>query len=413
MRTSPVYYGWFVLAASAICEMLIQGATLYGAPLFVIPLQDEFHISRAVAGSAVSFIIVGALVMAPGIGRLLDTRPVRLIMTVGAVILGLSLSGIAITHSLLVMALILLVPMAVVFMCLGSLTTSTLASRWFARNRGLAFGIAAVATSGGSFTVVPLLSIAIRRYGWREALLYEGIAMAGIIVCLALLILRDRPSDLGLENHPENLLPASALAMPVTGELKWKSVFTSRAFWIPGLVLAAVSGTCQALVVTLYPYSVKQLGFAAGQATLLISAFGIAAAATKILAGVLADHVNERPLLITAAAFMTVSWSILSLSAGYGALLASSAFAGSALGCAMPTASRMIAGSFGANNFGRVMSWIYVLTGVIAVVSPYFAGFMYDRSGGYQAAFECFVALLAVLLVITLLLAPGKPLQDA
>ncbi|HVW75022.1 MAG TPA: MFS transporter, partial [Rhizomicrobium sp.] len=157
--------------------------------------------------------------------------------------------------------------------------------------------------------------------------------------------------------------------------------------------------------------SVKQLGFAAGQATLLISAFGGAAAATKILAGVLADHVNQRFLLIAAAAFMTVSWLILSLLTDYDALLVSSAFAGSALGCALPTVSGMIAGAFGANNFGRVMSWTYVLTGVVAVVAPYFAGFTYDRSGGYHAAFESFAAVQAALLVMTLLLAPKKPLQ--
>jgi MFS family permease len=407
MRSSAVYYGWYVLAASAVSEMLVQGATLYGAPLFVIPLQDEFHISRAIAGSAVSFLIVGSLVLAPGIGRLLDTKPVRLIMSAGAVILGLSLAAIALTHSLLAMALILLVPMAVAFMCLGSLNTSTLASRWFARHRGLALGIAAVATSGGSFTVVPLLSIAIQHYGWREALLYEGIAIAAVIICLAALVLRDRPSDLGLENHPENLAPGSAPAKPMAGPLRWKAVFASRAFWIPSLVLAAVSGTCQAIVVTLYPYSVKQLGFPVGQATLLISAFGIAAAATKILAGALADHVNQRFLLIGAAAFMTASWLILSLSADYDALLASSAFAGCALGCALPTVGGMIAGSFGANNFGRVMSWTYVLTGVVAVVAPYFAGFMYDHSGGYHAAFECFAAVLAGLLLLTVLVPPA------
>jgi MFS family permease len=406
MRSSAVYYGWYVLAASAVSEMLVQGATLYGAPLFVLPLQEEFHISRAAAGSAVSLLVVGALVLAPAIGRLLDIKPVRLIMSAGAVILGLSLAAIALTHSLLAMALILLVPMAVAFLCLGSLNTSTLASRWFVRNRGLALGIAAVATSGGSFTVVPLLSIAIQRYGWREALLCEGIAIATVIICLAVLILRDRPSDLGLENHPENRKTASVPAEPVAGPLRWKAVFASRAFWIPSLVLAAVSGTCQAIVVTLYPYSVKQLGFPVGQATLLISAFGIAAAAVKILAGVLADHVNQRFLLIAAAGFMTVSWLILSLSADYGALLASSAFAGCALGCALPTAGGMIAGSFGANNFGRVMSWTYVLTGVVAVLAPYFAGFMFDRSGGYHAAFECFAAVLAVLLLLTMLVSP-------
>ena len=66
----------------------------------------------------------------------------------------------------------------------------------------------------------------------------------------------------------------------------------------------------------------------------------------------------------------------------------------------------MIAASFGANNFGRVMSWTYVLTGVVAVLAPYFAGFMYDHSGGYHLAFECFAAALAALLLLTTLLPP-------
>jgi MFS family permease len=412
MRASPVYYGWFVLAASAVSEMLVQGATSYAVPLFVLPLQAEFHISRALAGSAMSFLLIGALLIAPGIGRLLDTGPIRKITSVGAILLGLSLTVIAMVHSLPVMALILLVPMAVAFMCLGPLNTSTLAARWFSRRRGLALGIAAVATSGGGFTVVPLLSMAIQRHGWRQALFYEGLTVTVIIIALALLVLRDRPSDLGLENHPENRGRDSVKASPKTGPLRWKSVFTSRAFWIPSLTLAAISGTCQAMVVTLVPYGV-QLGVAPVKAALFISAFAITAAGTKVLAGVMADHVNQRFLLIAAAALMTVAWLILSLSASYGALLASSACAGSALGFALPTVAGLIAGSFGPNSFGRVMSWTYVLTGLIAVLAPYFAGFMYDRSGSYHLAFQIFAAMLAGLLAVTLLFAPGRPPQDA
>src|SRR5579863_5014971 len=204
MRNSPVYYGWFILAASAVSEMLVQGATSYAAGLFVLPLQAEFHISRAVAGLPVLILFGGAMLIAPLVGRALDTRPIRLVMPLGAILLAASFASIAATHSLLVMAVILFVPAAIAFMAAGPLNTSTLASRWFYRRQGLAQGLAAVATPGGGFTVVPLLSAAIQHYGWRPALFYEGLAEAAIIVVLALLVLRDRPSDLGLENHPEN-----------------------------------------------------------------------------------------------------------------------------------------------------------------------------------------------------------------
>jgi MFS family permease len=402
---SPVYYGWFILAASAVSEMLVMGATAYASGLFVLPLQAEFHISRAAANSSVLILYLGAALASPAVGKLLDRFPIRLVMSLGAVVLGLSFAGIALAHALWVMAVILLLPAAVAFTSLGPLNTSTLAARWFHRRRGLALGIAAVATSGGGFTVVPLLSMAIQHYGWRQALLYEGVVMVVLIIALALLVLRDRPSDLGLENHPENLERDAVTPPPERASLHWKTVFTSRAFWVPSLTLAGVSGTCQATVITLVPYGVK-LGVTPGAAALLISAFALCAGTTKVVAGLLADRINPRLLLIGAAAFMTLSWLIPSLSPAYSALFASSCLAGIALGCALPTAARLIATGFGPARFGSVMGWTYALTLAMAILAVLFVGFMYDKFGGYHAAFECFAALLAGLLLMTLLVAP-------
>jgi MFS family permease len=406
MRGSPVYYGWFVLAASAVSEMLLQGATSYSAGLFVLPLQAEFHISRADANSSILFMFLGVMLVAPFAGRILDAWAIRRVMLVGAVILGLSLAGIALAPGLWMMAAILLLPMPVAFMILGPLNTATLTARWFHRHRGLAMGIAAVATSGGGFTVVPLLSAAIQHYGWRQALLYEGVMIALVIIALTL-VLRDRPSDMGLDNHPENRDREAAAKLSDAVAVDWKSIFTSRAFLVPALTLTAISGTSQAIVITLVPYGV-QLGASPAAAALLISAFAIVAAVTKVVAGSLADHINQHLLLIVAAALMTLSWLILSLSIAYGALFASSCLAGMALGCALPTTSGLIAARFGSARFGRVMSWVYPLTFGLAILAVRFVGFMYDRFGGYHAAFQCFAVLLAMLLIMTLLFKPQR-----
>ena len=401
----PFYYGWLILAASAVSEMLVVGATLYASGLFVLPLQAEFHISRADANSSVLILLLGGSLVSPFVGKMLDRRPIRLVMRLSALVLGLSFAGIAFAPALWMMAVILLLPAAFVFMSLGPLNTSTLVARWFHRRRGLAMGLAAVATSGGGFTVVPLLSVAIQHYGWRSALFYEGVIIALIVTALTF-VLRDRPSNMGLEHHPENqdrdvAAPSGSVTMD------WKVIFTSRAFLIPALTLTAVSGTCQATVITLVPYGV-QLGATPAAAALLISAFAISAAVTKVAAGSLADHINPHFLLIAAAAAMTLSWLTPSLSSAYGGLLASSCLAGLALGCALPTASRLIAAGFGAGRFGRVMSWIYASTFGFAVVSVRFVGFMYDRFAGYHLAFECFAALLACVLAMTLLISPQR-----
>ncbi len=196
---SPVYYGWFVLAAGALTELLAQGATSYSAGLFVLPLQAEFHLSRANANSSILILFVGVLFAAPLVGKWLDRYPIRVVVSLGALVFSSALALIATASSLWVMVLALLIPGAIGFSTLGPLTTAALAARWFWKRRGLALGIAAIATSGGGLVVVPLLSQAIRAYGWRAGLLCEAAVMAVIIIALAQLVLRDRPADAGLE----------------------------------------------------------------------------------------------------------------------------------------------------------------------------------------------------------------------
>lgn len=78
---SPIYYGWLVLAASAVPELLAQGVTSYAAGLFVLPLQAEFHISRANANSAILILFLGAAVIAPLVGKILDRYPIHLVIS--------------------------------------------------------------------------------------------------------------------------------------------------------------------------------------------------------------------------------------------------------------------------------------------------------------------------------------------
>lgn len=410
MRNSPVYYGWYVLAASAVSEMLVQGATAYASGLFVLPLQAEFHISRAAANLPVLILFAGAMLMAPLAGRALDAWSIRRVVPVGAILLAASFAGIAVTHSLAVMAVILVLPAAIAFMAAGPLSTSTLASRWFYRRRGLAQGFAAVATSAGGFIVVPLLGAAIQRHGWRTALFYEGVIEGVIIVALALLVLRDRPSSMGLQHHPEN--QDRLTNAPIAERLGWGEILFSRAFWIPCLTLAAISGTCQAIVITLVPYGV-QLGMTPVAAALPISVFAIVAAITKVVAGLLADRINQRALLIVAALAMTASWLLLTVLALPPALFAAAGLAGLALGCALPTAAGLVAGSFGSARFGQVMGWGYALTAALLLSSVIFAGVMFDKTKSYHIPFLVFAVLLAGISLLVIMVAPVRKTSAA
>ena len=136
-----------------------------------MPLQAEFGLSRADASSPVLILYLGAGHLRPD--RRQSPGPVchppgdepgrnSVLFRAG--------DDRADLASIPVMALALLLPAALGYLVLGMLNTATLVSRWFFRHRGLAFGIAAVATSGGGL-VTPFLGQAIRHYGWRSALM--------------------------------------------------------------------------------------------------------------------------------------------------------------------------------------------------------------------------------------------------
>lgn len=399
------YYGWYVLAASAFSEMLAIGATSYSAGLFVLPLQAEFGISRANASSSVLILFLGAIFMAPYAGKLLDRHPIRLVMCAGAFIFSLALVIIALTSSILVMMLALLLPAATGFMMIGPMTTATLASRWFFHRRGLALGIAAIATSGGGFVVVPALSKGIEVFGWRSALLAEAGIVFSVVTLLALLVLKDNPFITGFGEHPENkgrsdgaqlLKPEGTGIRDDSRQLRWRNILGNRGFWAPSLLVATVSGMCEAIVISAPPYG-HQLGFTSIASAVLISAFSIAAASTKIMTGIMADFWNKRFLLFGSAVCLPLSLVTLCFFGNYAAVFAACCLAGISLGGVLPTSSSVIADRFGAACFGSVMGWTYTLIGAFTIFAVRFIGSVFDLTGFYRPAFG---ALLVISLFI-------------
>lgn len=413
----PFYYGWAILAATAFTEMIALGATSYAAGLFVIPVERELGVARGAANSSIAILFAGGIVMAPVVGRLLDSHPARLVMICGALALAASFAAIAATSSIPLMIVALLLPGAFGFVAIGSLATSTLVSRWFYRRRGLALGIAAVATSGGGIFVVPLLSMAIDAYGWRTALLGEAAFIALAVSAVVLLIIRDSPLDLGSSPHnAENAgrpLADAALRGRIAAASggvpfpSWRDILASRNFWSIVVVPAFLSAAAQAIVVTLAPYSTG-LGFTSARAALLISAFSVAAAITKVAGGILADRLDRRLIMTVAAVSMAASFALLLSSQSYSVLFLSACFAGIALGGVLPASAVLIASCFGAPSFGAVMGWGYALTGVLTIAAVRFIGGMFDRFGNYDVAFAAFAVVSAVVAFSPLLVRDAK-----
>src|SRR5436190_12958048 len=74
---------------------------------------------------------------------------------------------------------------------------ATVATRWFSARRGLVVGILSASVATGQLVFLPLLASVTERLGWRTALVLICM-MLGVAAFAVLLLMRDRPGDLGL-----------------------------------------------------------------------------------------------------------------------------------------------------------------------------------------------------------------------
>lgn len=415
----PVYYGWWVLLAAALTEMLSIGSTSYSAGLFVLPLQHEFGLSRAAANSSIPISFAGGALLSPLVGYLLDRISIQWVIGLGAVSLGLGFAAISATSSIPLMALSLFLPIAFGAVAIGPLTSSTLASRWFFRHRGRALGFAALATSAGGIVVVPLLGAAIEQFGWRNALQIEAILIALIVIVAAFFVIRSGPADLHLQTHPENAgrpaadMPRAEHGARVAGDfLSYSEMLKALNFWAIAIALGSIVGISQAIVVTLVPYGAG-LGFSPVSAAFLISVFSIAAAIIKIASGLLADYIDRRMVMLAAAFSMVLALAVLLSSANYSMLVLGCSLAGISLGGILPSSAALVAACFGSPSFGRVMGAMYVVILGSSIVSAWFVGAVFDRTGRYDAAFQTFLVLAAISTMAALLVRAPAAVPNA
>ena len=90
---------------------------------------------------------------------------------------------------------------------------ATIATRWFVQRRGLVVGMLTASNATGQLIFLPLIAKLTQDYGWRSALAFV-VAMLLVALFVALLVLRDRPADVGLAAVGRTGSPAGAEAGP-------------------------------------------------------------------------------------------------------------------------------------------------------------------------------------------------------
>jgi MFS family permease len=400
-----IYYGWFLVAISTLVLMLAVGGTISAFGLFVLPVSEEFNLSRASTNTGIILLNLGLAVAAPFLGRILDLYPARLVMAVAAVLFGASLVGLGLSRSALLSALVLAVPLALAVAGSGTLTSMVLVARWFTVRRGRALALTAVGTSLGSVVVVPLVGFLIGALGWRQSLIVMGVVLAMLFLLLAAFV-REKPGptdlEMGTRREVEDVYSGDE-PKPGAKPVRVMRLLKMPQFWTISISAAVSFGALQTIAVTLVPLA-QESGLSVTTSASLLSVVGSMAIVGKFALAWLGDHVNPTVLLTSLFSLVALTSAALLFSHSYAALLASSAFLGLTSGAMYPAFLALIADRFGPASFGTVNG---AATFIIAITGAGFiryGGEVYDATGAYEIMFVTFIAtglLSAILMICT------------
>jgi len=402
-----IHYGWVMVGVTFLTALVSAGAV--GAPgVFIVPLQKEFGWSTAQISSALSirFILFG--LMAPFAAALMNRYGLRnvtlaaLLTVVTALVISLAMTQV--WQLVLLWGVVVGIGTGMTALVLGA----TIAARWFNARRGLVVGILTASAATGQLVFLPLLASLTEHMGWRTALgLMCG--MLGVAAFAVLMVMRDRPGDLGLRpfgDDGKQPLPAPApnntpIMAAALGTLRDAS--KTRVFWILFATFFVCGASTNGLIqVHLIPMCLD-FGIPQVQAASLLAAMGIFDFVGTIASGWLSDRYDNRYLLFWYYGLRGLSLVFLPFTnfSFYGLSLFAM-FYGLDWIATVPPTVRLTAQRFGPERANLVFGWIFAGHQLGAATAAFGAGLSRTLLASYLPAFFVAGALCLFASLITL-----------
>lgn len=364
MGARQIHYGWAVLAATFLTMLVVAGAV--GAPgVFIIPLQKEFGWSAAdISGAlAIRFVLFGC--MGPFAAAFMNRFGLRRMMLISlSIVIGgllLSMGMTQLWQLVLLWGVVIGIGTGLTAMVLGA----TVATRWFTHRRGLVMGLLSASTATGQLAFLPLLAALTERFGWRAAILLVcgAILLAALAV---LLLMRDRPADLGLppygesEVHPVPAQPAGFGALLISPLRILADAARVPSFWILFFTFYICGASTNGLVQTHFIALCGDYGLAAVGAASMLAMMGLFDFAGTLASGWLSDRFDNRWLLccyygLRGLSLLYLPFSDFSLYS----LSIFAAFYGLDWVATVPPTVKLTAQRFGPERANVVFGWIF------------------------------------------------------
>ncbi|TNE33522.1 MAG: MFS transporter [Alphaproteobacteria bacterium] len=398
-RLTDSRYSWFRLVISVLIS-IIGSAGMWAAVVVLPRVQTDFGIDRSEASMPYTATMLGFAAGNFLFGRLIDRFGIVPPMVAASLLLAVGFSLGALAGNIWIFSLWqgLLIGIGS-SVCFGPLIADI--SHWFEKRRGIAVAAAASGNYLAGAIWPLILKEVIAAASWREA--YFVVAGASVLIMLpmAFLLRRRRPSQV-LESIGDN--PDSAIQL--------KQINLSPRFLQLLLCLAGI-GCCVAMSmpqVHIVAYC-ADLGFGVAHGANMLSLMLCGGIASRLLSGFLADHIGGVRTLLLGSFLQCMALILYIPFNGLASLYIVSLVFGLSQGGIVPSYALIVREYLPAKEAGQRVGLVIMMTVAGMALGGWMSGFIYDLTGSYQAAFVNGIAwnMLNMLAMAMVLLRTREP----
>ena len=367
-------YRWVIIGAGALMTCVALGA-MFSLAIFLEPLSTATGWSRAGVSSAMTlnFVVLGLGNFAWGAAS--DRFGTRIVVLIGAVLLGLALALASQATSLLQFQLTygILVGLAASAFFTPMIAAAT---AWFEQNRSLAVSLVSAGMGVAPMTISPFARWLITSYDdWRTAMLIIGI-LAWLLLLPAALLIRPPPASAEAASGPAAIDAGPSVAQALR----------SPQFIVLALTFFACCAAHSGPIFHMVNYATI-CGVAPMAAVSIYSVEGLAGLGGRLLLGVLGDRLGAKRVLIAGLAVQAVAIVSYAFISRLGEFYALAVVFGTAYGGVMPLYAVLARDYFSQNILGTVLGAATMLSSLGMAFGPLAGGWVFDNFGNYAWLF--------------------------
>ncbi|MFT4730771.1 MAG: MFS family permease [Granulosicoccus sp.] len=386
--SSRPFSGYGLAGYSFFILFLASSFFLHSRGIFFPYWMEEFDVSRTEISSVITFTLFIGSCISPFMGYVIDRYPVKYVVVFGAFWLALGYFLLQHVDSYWAFFAVLVVFQGIGWVCVGPLVHSKLMVNWFVRNRGLALGIAIMGISVAGIVVPTITTYLASTVGWRTTYLLYVAVLIVVVVPLSLIVIKQKPSDVGQAPDGDELQPILLQAPPSqTGRQVYSEFLRSKSFWSIVLTFTLMGGVYSAMITHLPSYLTTELDFDLYDAAYVLSVAGVFAIIGKILFGWMMDNFPSRITVMIGITSYFASTIVFMSTQSYILIMVAAGLFGLGFGGMEPVRSVLLSRLFGSEKFSRV-SGLFTLFLAPATFWVLATGYITDTFGSYVYAFQ-------------------------